>query len=95
VKRWQITYRAIGSLDRPTNLKTETTESQEEEEEAALRLLKLREVVIVLLTEAGRNGLLEQAIGLASAVGRIDERRGLGEGRLAVGRRSQLRVASE
>jgi hypothetical protein len=54
-------------------LETKTTESQEEEEEAALRLLKLREIVVILLTETWRNRLLEQAVGLASAVGGIDE----------------------
>lgn len=68
-----MTNRAIRCFDRPANLETKATKGEQEKEETALGLLELWEVVAVFLGRGRYDGLLQQAVGLASAF-RIHER---------------------
>jgi hypothetical protein len=61
------TYRAVGRLDGPAYLQTETAESQQEEEPAALGFLCLLLAlpVVVVIFVVRRQRLLEQRVGFA------------------------------
>lgn len=69
-----MTYRAIGSLNRPSYLQTKSAEGEQEKIEAALRLLDVVLALPVIVATQRRDDLLEERINFAGHSGWNDER---------------------